>query len=320
MTNCPLCSSENPDGIKYCTNCGSPLLGSSVNSAQSVIEQSPVIQETPDAQSFFGAQETSDPLTSSAPQQAPSAQPFSEPTPFSEPQPFNQSGAQSFSAPQQTGGFASAPQQTGGFAASAPQTFGQQPASASQPFGQPSSQPQSFVPGVGSQPSSQPSSFIPNSATGYQQAPIVAAAASPYSTAQAKTSALCVVAFIISILSIFCCGLTAPIALILSIVGLVIASKNSLKGKGLAIAGVVISAIFTLWFLICLLAGGYSAFMEGFMSEYNKDREAEETVVDYEKYIQDNNWISAKDGSYLVFESKTKFKYYREKDVDDDYY
>lgn len=128
------------------------------------------------------------------------------------------------------------------------------------------------------------------------------------------------VAFIISILSIFCCGLTAPIALILSIVGLVIASKNSLKGKGLAIAGVVISAIFTLWFLICLLAGGYSAFMEGFMSEYNKDREAEETVVDYEKYIQDNNWISAKDGSYLVFESKTKFKYYREKDVDDDYY
>ena len=60
--------------------------------------------------------------------------------------------------------------------------------------------------------------------------------------------------------------------------------------------------------------------MEGFMSEYNKDREAEETVVDYEKYIQDNNWISAKDGSYLVFESKTKFKYYREKDVDDDYY
>jgi hypothetical protein len=61
----------------------------------------------------------------------------------------------------------------------------------------------------------------------------------------AKTSGLAIASLILGICGIFTCGLTAIVGLILGIVGLCAISKRAeqLKGKGLAIAGIVISAI-----------------------------------------------------------------------------
>lgn len=61
----------------------------------------------------------------------------------------------------------------------------------------------------------------------------------------AKTSGLAIASLVLAICGIFTCGLTAIVGLILGIVGLVAIKKNAqqLKGRGLAIAGIVVSAI-----------------------------------------------------------------------------
>jgi hypothetical protein len=61
----------------------------------------------------------------------------------------------------------------------------------------------------------------------------------------AKTSGLAIASLILAICGFFTCGMTAIIGLILGIVGLCAISKRAeqLKGQGLAIAGIIISAI-----------------------------------------------------------------------------
>lgn len=61
----------------------------------------------------------------------------------------------------------------------------------------------------------------------------------------AKTSGLAIASLVLGICGIFTCGLTAIIGLILGIVGLCAIRKRAeqLKGQGLAIAGVVVSAV-----------------------------------------------------------------------------
>ena len=61
----------------------------------------------------------------------------------------------------------------------------------------------------------------------------------------AKTSGLAIASLILAVCGFFTCGLTAIVGLILGIVGLCAIRKRAeqLKGQGLAIAGVVVSAI-----------------------------------------------------------------------------
>lgn len=61
----------------------------------------------------------------------------------------------------------------------------------------------------------------------------------------AKTSGLAIASLVLAVCGFFTCGLTAIIGLILGIVALCAISKkaNQLKGQGLAIAGVIVSAI-----------------------------------------------------------------------------
>lgn len=61
----------------------------------------------------------------------------------------------------------------------------------------------------------------------------------------AKTSGLAIASLVLGIFGIFTCGLTAIVGLILGIVGLCAINKRAeqLKGKGLAIAGIITSAI-----------------------------------------------------------------------------
>lgn len=73
-----------------------------------------------------------------------------------------------------------------------------------------------------------------------------------------KTNGFAIAGFVLSIISIFlCCGglVTGIPGLVLSILGLRDISKNNEGGKGLAIAGIIISSImlaFSLFYLLIL--------------------------------------------------------------------
>ena len=65
----------------------------------------------------------------------------------------------------------------------------------------------------------------------------------PYSPAPGGTDGLCLAGFIVSIANFFICGGAAIVGLILSIIGVVRVKKSGRGGKGLGIAGIIISGI-----------------------------------------------------------------------------
>lgn len=75
------------------------------------------------------------------------------------------------------------------------------------------------------------------------------------STKKVGTNGLALSGFIVSLVSsLLCCGMFNVISLVLSIVGLVQAKDYNGNGKGFAIAGIAISAVpILLWILIYLL-------------------------------------------------------------------
>ena len=75
-----------------------------------------------------------------------------------------------------------------------------------------------------------------------------------------------VTGFVLSLISILCCGGTSFLGLIFSIIGLVNANKSDGNGKGLAIAGIVISAIMLLVLIAFYIFGFAAAFTEGISS------------------------------------------------------
>lgn len=82
-----------------------------------------------------------------------------------------------------------------------------------------------------------------------------------------KTNGMAIGGFVLSCVSILMCGgIASIIGLILSIVGLSQIGKNGEKGKGLAIAGIIISSIlfvFGIIFTIALIVtGGIMELME----------------------------------------------------------
>jgi len=83
-------------------------------------------------------------------------------------------------------------------------------------------------------------------------APTVAGQALAAKAIQGKVSALAIVGFVLGLLGLFSGGLTAVVGLGLSFVGLmrIIKSGGALRGKGLAIAGLVISGISVLFLLL----------------------------------------------------------------------
>lgn len=70
-----------------------------------------------------------------------------------------------------------------------------------------------------------------------------------------KTNGLCIAGLIVSLVSIILAGTTAIIGLILSIIGLISAGKKNEKGKGAAIAGIIISSILAVLFVFILISG-----------------------------------------------------------------
>lgn len=146
----------------------------------------------------------------------------------------------------------------------------------------------------------------------------------PSAAAPSKTSGLCIAGFVVSLISIPLIGIPAIIGLILSICGLGATNKKNLKGKGLAIAGIIISILTGLLFLLIvgLTLFGFTEFFD----EYGEDIVREvETRSEYEdlnikKIIKNENWVLERQGSYLVFESGNRFRYYETYGDDDSSY
>lgn len=71
-----------------------------------------------------------------------------------------------------------------------------------------------------------------------------------------KTNGFAVAGFIISLASmLLCCGTLSWLSLIFSIIGTVNANKENGNGKGLAIAGIVISAISLVLYIVLYILG-----------------------------------------------------------------
>lgn len=86
---------------------------------------------------------------------------------------------------------------------------------------------------------------------------------------QKKTNGFAIAGFVISLVSLLCCGGTSWLGLVFSIIGLVNANKNEGEGKGLAIAGIVISAILLLLLISLYALGFVTSFAEGFDRGFN---------------------------------------------------
>ena len=203
-----------------------------------------------------------------------------------------------------------APTQPSAVPASVPTT---PPASSATPNYIPTSVPTqtpSYIPGQSAIPQQNP-----GYSAGGMNTPIQAAYVAPGTAAPKKvTNVLCILGFIISLVSIFCCGLTAIVSLILSLLGLIFACKKSEKGKGLAIAGLIISALLLAAFIVFIATGRFKVHTN---FSLGKKLDTPEKI---EEYIKENNWIELEEGSYLVFKSSKSFKYYRQFVELDDYY
>ena len=77
------------------------------------------------------------------------------------------------------------------------------------------------------------------------------------------TNGLAVAGFVVSLVSTFlCCGVFNLVSLILSIVGLAQAKNYNGNGKGLAIAGIIISCIFMILGILMIILGYGEAIFE----------------------------------------------------------
>ncbi len=77
-----------------------------------------------------------------------------------------------------------------------------------------------------------------------------------------STDGLAIAGFVLSVVSIFCCGTFSFISLILSIIGLSNSKKENKSGRGLAIAGIVISSIMIIVLVLLYAIGFGTAFIE----------------------------------------------------------
>ncbi len=134
-----------------------------------------------------------------------------------------------------------------------PPVYGQ-PAPGQQPYGQ---QPYGQQP-YGQQPYGQPTPY----GQPYGQ---------PYANyaAPAKTNGLAIASLVVSLAGFISCFLSSPVGLILGIVALTKIGQSDQKGRGMAIAGVIIGGVFTLFLLFMVFSGGWAAFWEGFEEGYN---------------------------------------------------
>ena len=84
-----------------------------------------------------------------------------------------------------------------------------------------------------------------------------------------KINGMAIAGFVISLVSLLCCGYSSWLGLIFSIIGLVNANKNEGEGKGLAIAGIVISSILLIIIVLLTIFGVMASVTDDVSSNLN---------------------------------------------------
>lgn len=87
---------------------------------------------------------------------------------------------------------------------------------------------------------------------GSKQSEIKEAKTTTVETNKVPVNGLSITGFVLAMVSLLCCGLTSPLGLIFSIIGIVKSEKEDSTGKGLAIAGIIISSIMLILFILMI--------------------------------------------------------------------
>jgi len=142
-----------------------------------------------------------------------------------------------------------------------------------------------------------------------------------------KTNGMCKLGFILSMVGIATLGLTSLFGLIFSIVGLISSKKKQEKGRGMAIAGIIVSAIilFVVIFNIAYLGSEINNTLNEMGLIDSTDiivttDDDEDEPDDKEELITSINWIEKNSESYLTFGKRNSFKYYQSYTDTTDYY
>lgn len=84
-----------------------------------------------------------------------------------------------------------------------------------------------------------------------------------------KSNGMAIAGFVMSLVSLLCCGYSSWLGLIFSIIGLVNANKNEGEGKELAIAGIVISSILLIIIVLLTIFGVMASVTDDVSSNLN---------------------------------------------------
>ena len=84
-----------------------------------------------------------------------------------------------------------------------------------------------------------------------------------------KSNGMAVAGFVISLVSLLCCGYSSWLGLFFYIIGLVNANKNEGEGKELAIAGIVISSILLIIIVLLTIFGVMASVTDDVSSNLN---------------------------------------------------
>lgn len=84
-----------------------------------------------------------------------------------------------------------------------------------------------------------------------------------------KTDGFAIAGFVLSLVSTICCGYTSFVGLIFSIIGLTRVNKSGDEGKGLAIAGIIISSIFFVLMIILSIFGYAASFFDAVENDFD---------------------------------------------------
>ena len=147
-----------------------------------------------------------------------------------------------------------------------------------------------------------------------------------------KSNGFCNAGLALSIIGWCTMGITAPLGLIFSFIGLISANKKNEPGRGKAIAGLIISGVLIFGLAISLptvWADVQDAIDNGqvnnpyeLLNAIDDANDRQTNVNDkYVKKILKSNWVAMEDGSYLEFGKKKTFKYYKSyEDTSDNYF
>lgn len=111
-----------------------------------------------------------------------------------------------------------------------------------------------------SEPAYEPVQQGPVESGNYTMPPEYSYNPNPTNPSGMEFDSMCIAGFICSVSGLFCCGLPALVGLILCIIGLVRTGSNGKRGRGLAIAGLIISLLAIIITIVILVAGNGNSY------------------------------------------------------------